>query len=225
MENSCVCKYGYTGSFCEAKLQCNDFNCVNNGTCELELLSNKTFCSCNHHAVSNGRFEGVFCEKKAPCHVLGSCFNGGLCQRDPYVTDAFFCKCLDGFIGPFCEERTSCRKYHAFKCGHGGTCNSNMCSCVSEYTGYFCQLQVTPGMSRNSEDCLSVALESEEKKRQPGNQIPSKFFFSNLLVNWKTGLYICTSPDHQPLIEPSLKYFLFKTNLNDSETKRSIVTN
>ena len=163
LENSCVCKYGYTGSYCEAKLQCNDFNCVNNGTCELELPSNKTFCSCNQHAVSDGRFEGVFCEKKAPCHELGSCFNGGLCQRDPYVTDAFFCRCRDGFIGPFCEERTSCRN-HANNCRHGGTCNSNMCLCVSEYTGYFCQLQVTPGISRNSEDCLSVALGSEEKE-------------------------------------------------------------
>lgn len=171
LHNSCVCDYGYTGSNCEAKLQCNDSNCVNNGKCELDLQTNKTFCSCNQHTVSDGRFEGVFCEKKVPCHALGSCLNGGLCQRDPYVTDQFFCECRDGFIGPVCEERTSCRKNYPYKCRHGGVCDSKICSCVGGYTGYFCGLQVTPGTSRTTEDCLSVAIGSDGK-REPGNQIP-----------------------------------------------------
>ena len=104
---------------------------------------------------------GVFCEKRVPCHAVGSCLNGGLCQRDPYLTDAFFCKCPDEFIGPVCEERTSCPKHD---CHHSGVCNSSMCLCVNGYTGYFCQLQVTPGMSRNSDDCLFVALGSEGKE-------------------------------------------------------------
>ena len=169
LENSCVCDYGYTGSNCEAKLQCNDFNCVNNGTCELDLQTNKTFCSCNQHPVSEGRFEGVFCEKRVPCHALGYCLNGGLCQRDPYVTDAFFCKCRDDFIGPVCGERTSCLKNN--DCVHGGVCASNMCLCDqnSGYTGYFCELQVTPGMS------LSISLGRGET-RDPGEEVVSCIF-------------------------------------------------
>lgn len=169
LNNSCVCVYGYTGLNCEAKLQCNDFNCVNNGTCELDLQANKTFCSCNQQTVSDGRFEGVFCEKKVPCNALGYCLKGGVCHRDPYHADKFFCKCPDGFIGPVCEERTSCSNHFPYYCRHGGVCDSNKCQCASGYTGYFCELQVTPGMSRNRRGHLSVAIGSE-RKRGPGSQ-------------------------------------------------------
>ena len=164
LNNSCVCHYGYTGSNCEAKLQCNDFNCVNNGTCELDLQANKSFCSCNQLAVSGSRFEGVFCEKKVPCNAIGSCLKGGLCHRDPYQTEKSFCKCQDGFIGPICGERTSCGNHFRYNCRHGGVCDSNKCLCASGYTGYFCELLVTPGMSRNRGGQLSVAEGSEKKQ-------------------------------------------------------------
>lgn len=137
----------------------------------MDLQTNKTFCSCNQYPVSEGRFEGVFCEKRVPCHALGYCLNGGLCQRDPYVTDAFFCKCRDGFIGPVCRERTSC--FENKDCLHGGVCDFNMCLCDknSGYTGYFCELQVTPGMS------LSVALgRGETRESDPGKEVASSIF-------------------------------------------------
>lgn len=104
--------------------------------------------------MSDGRFEGVFCERKVPCHAAGYCLNGGVCRKDPYVTDGFFCKCRDGFSGSVCEERTSCVKHD--DCLHGGVCDFNVCSCDknSRYTGYFCELEVTPGMSRYSEMSL-----------------------------------------------------------------------
>ncbi|KAL9980518.1 hypothetical protein ACROYT_G009118 [Oculina patagonica] len=151
LHHSCVCDYGYTGPNCEAKIQCNDFSCINNGTCVLDLQTNRTFCNCNQHTVSDGRFEGVFCERKEPCHALGYCLNGGLCKSDPYVKDAFFCKCRDSFTGPVCEERTSCLKKD--DCLNGGVCDFNMCLCPkkSGYTGYFCELEVTPAVNYSAD--------------------------------------------------------------------------
>ena len=207
LHNSCDCPYGYTGSNCEVKLQCNDFNCVNNGTCELDLQANKTFCSCNQQPVSGGRFEGVFCEKKVPCNAVGSCLKGGLCHRDPYVTDKFFCKCPDSFIGPVCEERTSCRKHFSlYNCRPGGVCDSNECLCASGYTGYFCELQVTPGMSRSRRGCLSVAIGSE-RKRESGSQV--SWLVVIFFYNWKTGPFICTpsSPETISRTKPFMNSF------------------
>ena len=149
--DSCSCVFGYTGSYCETRLECkSNFDCFQNGKCELDLQNNKTFCRCNQNTsfTTNGRYEGVFCEKKMPCHATGYCFNDGVCRRDSVVTDFFYCECRDRWTGSHCQEPMFCLLNNT--CHHGGICNSNRCLCDpnSGYTGHFCELEITPGMSR-----------------------------------------------------------------------------
>ena len=147
----CTCDVGYTGSFCETRLQCkNDFDCLQKGKCELDSQTNTTFCNCN---MTDGRYEGVFCQRKVDCHVSGNCLNNGQCQRDSVVTNKFYCQCRLGFTGPNCQDKTYCTADN--NCSSGGIClnssivEKNKCKCdeYSGYTGYFCGLRVTPGMS------------------------------------------------------------------------------
>lgn len=151
--NSCRCPYGYVGNFCEIRLQCaHDSDCFRRGKCDLDSRTNTTFCNCDQ---SNGRYEGVFCERRLPCHSSGYCLNDGLCKRDSVATNSFYCQCTDGFTGSNCQEKTFCQLYDS--CYPGGTCqysynfrnNSCLCDKRSGYTGYFCKLRITPGMSRN----------------------------------------------------------------------------
>ena len=151
--DSCICAYGYSGTHCENRLQCaSDFHCFQRGKCELDLQTNTTFCNCNSN--SSGRYGGVFCEKTVPCHASGFCLNGGLCRRDSVATNVFYCACPDGFVGSNCQDNTFCHRQPGF-CRHGGICQylsikkASVCSCDknSGYSGYFCTLGVTPGMS------------------------------------------------------------------------------
>ena len=152
--NSCTCAYGYTGFFCETRLQCkNDSDCFRRGRCELDQKTNTTFCKCNQDC-GPGRYEGVFCEKRLPCHATGYCLNRGLCRSDPGVKNLYWCQCPDGFTGSNCQEKTFC--HFNSSCQHTGICqySSNftngtcLCDKQSGYTGYYCELGITPGMSQ-----------------------------------------------------------------------------
>ena len=143
--SSCQCVYGYTGLNCEFALQCsNDVDCQNHGKCVYDIPTNKSLCDCDKSAT-NGTLEGVFCERKMPCHTDNYCRNGGLCMRDSLVTaGSYYCQCHDGFTGATCEENSSCSSNSS--CLHGGNCDGfKRCSC-GNFTGFFCDLQVSPGV-------------------------------------------------------------------------------
>ena len=49
------------------------------------------------------------------------------------------CKCPDGFIGDYCENRgTTCDMIH---CGNYGVCIQGYCKCEFPYSGQYCQYQ------------------------------------------------------------------------------------
>lgn len=112
-KNSCECRKGYMGSFCETPL-CFPY-CLNGGNCSAPGV-----CKCINGFIGP-RCEGGICEEK--------CLNGGKCvQKDS-------CLCRRGYYGPRCEY-SKC----LIPCLNGGRCiGVNKCRCRRGFYGPQCE--------------------------------------------------------------------------------------
>uniref|UniRef100_A0A0N4V5D1 Delta-like protein n=1 Tax=Enterobius vermicularis TaxID=51028 RepID=A0A0N4V5D1_ENTVE len=94
---SCECKAGYTGRFCESRLQICEFQnpCKNGGSCE--AMPSSFLCKCLPG------FWGHFCEFPLdPCETA-VCDNGGQCIST--FDGHYECRCPPGFRGKNCDIR------------------------------------------------------------------------------------------------------------------------
>lgn len=154
----CACPPGKTGLLCESEWEScmnnPDKNCLNNGTCELDMvdfLGNKQFsCNCGSAIDSNKgiAYVGDFCEHEytlnistqcsLPC-LNGQCVFGRQNATIPPFWINYFdidhdgknelesmhCVCTDGFDGPLCEiERAPCGQSEY--CYYGSQCVSHV---------------------------------------------------------------------------------------------------
>ncbi|CAG9830420.1 unnamed protein product, partial [Diabrotica balteata] len=88
--NTCDCKRGFRGKFCEISVCSNDY-CLN-GDCYLSS-SGKPTCNCNKGFIGNR------CQKNK-CDTY--CLNAGECIITSSMNTPT-CSCLEGFIGNRCE--------------------------------------------------------------------------------------------------------------------------
>jgi Notch-like protein len=98
--SSCLCREGYTGTYCENSKEnnpCSSNPCQTRGYCVLST-SNRTYtCICQDH------FLGEQCERTNPC-MSSPCLNHGICQANWNQTDTWLsCRCLGTFTGNRCE--------------------------------------------------------------------------------------------------------------------------
>ncbi|XP_018570175.1 protein cueball [Anoplophora glabripennis] len=92
VDNKCLCKRGFNGTYCETSI-CHNF-CVN-GACRISYLGKLT-CRCD------AGFVGGRCERNK-CDDF--CLNGGECTIVS-PRDRPQCRCPNGFMGDRCEYST-----------------------------------------------------------------------------------------------------------------------
>jgi hypothetical protein len=105
--NTCRCKAGYAGAFCEIDL-CADADCGEHGACAARYLGGEIPAS-NTKCICEGTWQGEKCDKN-PCAQLGlDCSGKGTCVAlsDTQAT----CECQDGYFGPNCETRSPCEGF------------------------------------------------------------------------------------------------------------------
>ena len=90
----CKCPSQWIGPLCNqlSSISCQTIPCAF-GTCILDT-NGQFSCSCKTEG-----YEGTYCELEK-CNP--KCKNGGICQKD-YVTNTYFCECLDGYEGTDCR--------------------------------------------------------------------------------------------------------------------------
>lgn len=161
---TCQCAEGFSGSYCETKLdRCAFTRCQNGGTC-IRSDDGKSSCICPIG------FEGTLCQTdidecsndKTPCN------NGGYCEN---TNGSYKCICLIGFSGPNClSSNDECASEPCF---NGGRCtklagNGYKCICNFGYSGRNCEisslgfgeftyLEVNPLIKMNNQLVLEFA--------------------------------------------------------------------
>ncbi|XP_028404123.1 neurogenic locus notch homolog protein 1-like isoform X1 [Dendronephthya gigantea] len=128
---TCHCYEGYFGVNCQSK-RCD--HCDPNARC-LDGFK----CTCNEGYQGDGQD----CRKiPDPC-VPNPCENEGFCQAE---LGTFECKCVPGFKGRTCREKTPCSGV-VNPCRNGGTCidekNNFRCICTREWKGKDCSQNTT----------------------------------------------------------------------------------
>ncbi|VDN51708.1 unnamed protein product [Dracunculus medinensis] len=144
----CKCQSGYSGEFCEIKIdKCADNKCKH-GQC----ISNAVKYSC----LCDPGFTGEFCDIEMDLCAKSSCLNGGSCSMRNgmafcncpisfvgsrcQVKNSFLCECTDGYYGELCDLKVDYCLNSV--CKNGGRCISLNdgfnCSCPEGYSGKFC---------------------------------------------------------------------------------------
>ncbi|CAB3990648.1 neurogenic locus notch homolog 1-like, partial [Paramuricea clavata] len=128
---TCHCYEGYFGINCRYR-KCD--HCDVNARC-LDGFK----CTCNEGYQGDGQD----CQKiPDPC-APNPCRNEGLCKAE---LDTFECKCVPGFKGKICQEKTPCSSVVS-PCRNGGTCieakNDFRCICTREWKGKDCSENAT----------------------------------------------------------------------------------
>ncbi|XP_071836589.1 uncharacterized protein [Apostichopus japonicus] len=85
--NLCQCPPGFTGPIC-TNVDCDNYPCLNGGTCSRGLIQNQDTCQCLDGFVL------PFCTTSC---LIVPCQNGGTCSDD-------VCSCQSGFAGPTCQS-------------------------------------------------------------------------------------------------------------------------
>ncbi|KAG8225570.1 hypothetical protein J437_LFUL002087 [Ladona fulva] len=137
---TCECLAGWEGKLCEEDInECASNPCQNGGTCMDKLAYFE--CNCPDD------FVGVRCEnpKLITCES-NPCFNnatGCVDELNSKTGDNFTCICADGYEPPYCRY-PFCQ---INPCLNGAFCNITEewpphCSCLTGYTGRFCEFDI-----------------------------------------------------------------------------------
>jgi Notch-like protein len=157
----CSCKLGFTGKYCESKIECPpnfysddcSVKCIAVDNCEIHQACDYygrlkcrdgwgSFPECNKRLIN----PSIDCE----CPIISNfsvstspCFNGGSCWQGT-------CCCPPGYTGLRCEKFIDlCQPS---PCLNGALCvsapNNFLCKCKSGYSGVYCQNFIDP--CRNS---------------------------------------------------------------------------
>ncbi|XP_068084350.1 prolow-density lipoprotein receptor-related protein 1 [Anabrus simplex] len=138
--------------------QCRPDKCANGGICV--MVKGEPLCRCT--SQYGGKECNIFYGESNPCDKF--CNNGGVCRLQDRQTPT--CRCLPGWTGPQCEERSSCRQF----CFNGGTCIESpdasfksACKCLPEFTGLRCQtpvqdINLAPQMSDQDDSSTIITI-------------------------------------------------------------------
>lgn len=99
--------------------------------------------------------------ESCPKALKDLCLNGGICRKK-INSNAFACKCKNGFKGTFCNKQIQfCED--PMRCKNGGTCLqtdsvNGKCECPPKFKGINCEigLECKPNICRNNQPCLSI---------------------------------------------------------------------
>ncbi|KAB0796179.1 hypothetical protein PPYR_10240 [Photinus pyralis] len=122
IDDSCLCKRGFTGERCEMQL-CHNY-CLH-GSCYLSSMGAPK-CKCPLG------FGGNRCERDM---CIGFCLNDGNCHRSPNSTFDVRCACREGYSGKRCEKSLNADELCATFCEEKrpkllmGRRNRLLCSC------------------------------------------------------------------------------------------------
>ncbi|CAL8253571.1 unnamed protein product [Boreogadus saida] len=135
----CLCPPGYSGDFCQEKVdECVSVPCRNGAICLAGKGSYNCFCVPG--------FQGSHCELDINECASVPCINGGSCLDE---VDHYRCECSVGFKGIDCEEEVD--ECEVRPCLNGATCRDHVgrysCDCVAGFQGHDCQV--------NTDECES----------------------------------------------------------------------
>ncbi|CAF4347583.1 unnamed protein product [Rotaria socialis] len=122
----CICKTGFTGSFCELNInECESNPCINDGICY--DLESSYVCYCPDGVFRPQCLPRTNIASSTARGLICSCQNGGKCG----LHGSEKCTCLNGFTGRFCENLSS--KYNTFSCFFylNKSCEQNDAICCS----------------------------------------------------------------------------------------------
>ncbi|CAF5178158.1 unnamed protein product [Rotaria magnacalcarata] len=76
------------------------------------------------------------------CSMTNPCLNSATCQLNSTLEIGYYCICVTGFSGTYCElNHRSCRP--GVTCLNGGACNGAVCVCPTGKDGAYCQNEVS----------------------------------------------------------------------------------
>ncbi|XP_020601543.1 neurogenic locus notch homolog protein 1-like isoform X6 [Orbicella faveolata] len=143
VDSPCLCLTGFTGSFCEVKLNpCDSSPCAKEEICTPEINSPL----------------GYTCQERVyPCDS-SPCYNDGTCVNDLQNVSKYHCQCRPWLTGSNCEVLTSACESNP--CVNNGYCSSDLavdpsqykCACSAWFTGKNCEVQIFPC---DSKPCLN----------------------------------------------------------------------
>ncbi|VDK78277.1 unnamed protein product [Litomosoides sigmodontis] len=146
----CECRPGFTGIFCETKIdRCRNHSCKF-GTCVDGI--NEYSCACLPG------YDGEFCDKEIDLCKLSPCLNGGNCTS---AEGKYDCHCPIDFVGSHCQALKSSNCIPS-PCENGANCTIVQdifkCECPPGFDGILCDIQkdmceLNP--CKNGATCLS----------------------------------------------------------------------